>query len=113
MTAELWAIVLDLKHVYCSRGRSFVILSDPLSSLQAIFNMRYDHPILVQILELCMNLTRSGRKTVFICVPGLVGIGGTLAADSAAKDVLVGNILVEFIPFSHLKSCANIYIYIY
>ena len=36
------------KHGYCSRGRSFVILSHSLSSLQAIFNLKYDHPILVQ-----------------------------------------------------------------
>ena len=48
-TVELQAILLTLKHVYCSRGRTFVILSDSLSSLQAIFNLKYDHPFLVQI----------------------------------------------------------------
>ena len=57
-----------------------------------------------------MNLTRGGRKIAFICVPGLVGIEGTLAADSAAKDALVGDISVELIPFSDLKSRANRYI---
>ena len=65
---------LALKHVYCSRGRSFVILSDLLSSLQAIFNQKYDHPTLVQILELYMNLTKDGKKIVFIWVPGHVDI---------------------------------------
>ena len=32
-----------------------------------------------------------------------------LAADSAAKDALVGNISVELIPFSDLKTCTNKY----
>ena len=51
-TAELRAILLTLKHAYCSTRRSFVILSDSLSSLlQAIVNLKYDHPALVQIVE--------------------------------------------------------------
>ena len=35
-TAELRAILLSLKHVYYSKGKSFLILSDSLSSLQSI-----------------------------------------------------------------------------
>ena len=57
-----------------------------------------------------MDLTKDGKDIVFIWVPGHVGIRGNSAADSAAKDALVGNTLVELIPFSHLKSCANKYI---
>ena len=34
----------------------------------------YDHPILVQILELYTEMTRDGREIVFIWVPGHVGI---------------------------------------
>ena len=82
-----------------------MILSDSLSSLQAIFNLKYDRPSLVQILELYMNLTRNGKKIVFIWVPGHVGIRRNAAADSAAKDAIVGDISVELIPFSDLKSC--------
>ena len=51
-----------------------MIVSDSLSSLQAIFSLMCDDPILVQILELYMNLTRDGRKIVFIWVPGHVAI---------------------------------------
>ena len=55
-------------------------------------------------------MTRDGREIVFIWVPGHVGIRGNLAADSAAKDALDGDISVELIPFSDLKSCTNKYI---
>ena len=64
---------------------------------------------MVQFLELYMDLTKDGKETVFIWVPGRVGITGNLAADSAAKDALAVNISVELIPFSDLKSHANKY----
>ena len=66
-----------------------MILSDSLSSLQSIFNLKYDNPVLVQILDLYTEMTRDGREIVFIWVPGHVGIRGNSAADSAAKDALV------------------------
>ena len=55
-------------------------------------------------------MTRDGREIVFIWVPGHVGIKGNSASDSAAKDALVGDISVELIPFSDLKSRTNKYI---
>ena len=109
-TAELRAILLALKHVYYSKEKSFFILSDSLSSLQSILNLKYDHPVLVPILELYTEMKRVGRKIVFIWVPGHVGIRGNSAADSAAKDALDGDTSVELIPFSDLKSRTNNYI---
>ena len=65
-TAELRAILLALKHVYYSKEKkSFLILSDSLSSLQSILNLKYDHPVLVQILELYTKMTREGKEIVF------------------------------------------------
>ena len=55
-------------------------------------------------------MTKDGREIVFIWVPGHVGIRGNLAADSAAKDALIGDILVELIPFSDLKPLTDKYI---
>ena len=109
-TAELRAILLALKHVYYSEEKSFLILSDSLSSLESILNLKYDHPVLVQILELYTEMTRERRDIVFIRVPGHVGIRGNSAADSPAKDALDGDISVELIPFSDLKPRTNKYI---
>ena len=55
-------------------------------------------------------MTRDGREIVFIWVPGHFGIRGNSVADSAAKDALVGDISVELIPFSDLKSRTNKYV---
>ena len=103
-TAELRAILLALKRIYCSKRKSILILSDSLSLLKAIFNLNYEHPVLVQNLELYMDLTKDGKEVVFVWVPGHVGIRGNSAADAAAKDALVGDTSVEFIPFSDLKT---------
>ena len=65
-----------------SKERKKMILSDSLSSLQSIFYLKCDHPNLVQILELYMEMTRDEREIVFIWVPGHVGIRGNSAADS-------------------------------
>ena len=46
-------------------------------------------------------------EIVCIWVPGHVGIRGNLAADSATKDAVIGNIWVELI--SDLKACTNKY----
>ena len=47
-TGDLRAILLALsfRPVYHSKERSFLILSDSLSSLQAVANLKYDHSIL-------------------------------------------------------------------
>ena len=88
--------------------------SDSLSSLQTMYNLKYDHPVLVQILELYVELTTNGKEVVFVWVPGHVGIGGNLTADSnldsAVKDALDGDISDELIPFSDLNSSVNKYL---
>ena len=84
-------------------------MSDRRSSLQAIYNLKYDQPILGQVLELYIELTRDGKEIVFIWILGHVGIRGNSAADSAAKDARVGDISDELIPLRYLKSHANTY----
>ena len=60
-------------------------MSDSLSSLKAIFNLKYEHPVLVQILELYMDLTKDGKEIVSVWVPGHVGIRGHSAATLQLK----------------------------
>ena len=57
-----------------------------------------------------IHLTKDGKDTVFIWVPGHVGIRDNSAADSASEASLAGDVSVELIPFSDLKSRANKYI---
>ena len=40
---ELWTIILAFIHAYHSKQKSFLIFCDSLLSLQAIFNLNYDH----------------------------------------------------------------------
>ena len=105
LTAERRAIllVLALEHVYDSKQKSFLILSDSLLAVQAIHYLKYDHAVLTKIHELCLQLIQEEREIVFVWVPGHVGIRGNSAADSAAKDALESNISVELIPFSDVK----------
>ena len=42
--------------------RKIVFDTDSLSSLQSILNLKYDQPILVQILEFYTEMTRDGRE---------------------------------------------------
>ena len=65
----------------------FVILSDSLSSLQALGNLRLDNPI-VQNTVLCT----SPNIVVFCWLPIHVGIRGNDLADSTAKAALYLNI---------------------
>ena len=44
---KLLVIVLELRHVYHSKGKSFLILSNSLSALQAVQSMKYEHRILM------------------------------------------------------------------
>ena len=37
-------------------------------------NLKYDHPILIKILELRMKLSRDGKEIVSVWDPGHVGI---------------------------------------
>ena len=109
-TTELQAILVGLQHVYHSKKKSLLVLSDSLSSLQALHNMKYDHPFLIKVHKLYSDLDWDGKEIVFIWVPGHIGISGNSAADSAAKDALDEDVSDKCIPFSDLKPPLNSYI---
>ena len=86
-------------------------MSDSLSALQAMHNLKYDHPVLIKIHELYSQLIQEEREIVFVWVLNRTGIRGNSAADYAPREALDGDILDEFIPFSDLKLRLNNYIF--
>ena len=111
-TAELRSVLLVLNHAYHWKDKSFLILSDSLSALQAIRNLKYDLLlVLIKIRELYSQLIQEERKIVFVWVTGYAGIRGNSASYSAAKDALDGDISYQFNPFSDLKPRLNNYIF--
>ena len=75
-TAELRAVYLTLKLISQSNKQSFLVLSDSLSVLKSIANLKYDHPLSVDLLSLHSRLVCDNRYIVFAWVPGHVGIRG-------------------------------------
>ena len=71
--------------------------------------MKNDLTVLANVLELPLELTRDRKEIGFAWLFGNVGIRRNLAADSAAKHALDGDISYELIPFSNLKPCVNKY----
>ena len=65
-TAELQAILFALKKIYQSKEKKFMIFSDSLSALQALKNLKTDHPLLMQIQEL-LHIINADKKELFLC----------------------------------------------
>ena len=73
-TEELQAILFVLKRVYQSKEKKFMIFSGSLSALQALRNFKTDHPLLIQIQKLLHKINADKKETIFMWVPGHIGI---------------------------------------
>ena len=109
-TAELQALILALKLVYQSNEKSFLILSDSLSALQAIASRAFTHPLLFEFHELHTSLLNDGYNISFAWVPSHVGIRGNETVDEIAKQSIKEKISRKKIPHSDCKSKVNRYI---
>ena len=109
-TAELQVILFPLKQVYQSKEKKFMIFSDSLSALQALKNLKTDHPLLIQIQELLHKINADKKETIFMWVPRHIGIRGNEAADTAAKEALNIEPTAGLVPFSDLKPLTSKYV---
>jgi len=103
-TAELVAIYMALTRARKSRSRSFLILSDSLSSLQALANRNRVNCYVEKVLDFHAKVIAEGKSVVFMWVPSHIGIVGNEMADEAAKaalDIPHGQNMK--IPFSDFK----------
>ena len=87
-----------------------MILSDSLSALQTLKNFKTDHPMLIQIQELLHKMNADKRETIFMWVPGHIGMQGKEAADRAAKEALNTEPTAGLTPFSDLKPLTSKYV---
>ena len=68
-TAELKAILLALDIIADSTEINHLILSDSLSSLQALYNTKLDNPLVQNILQRCHPLIKSKKTINFVWLP--------------------------------------------
>ena len=84
-TAEARAILLALECIEHSNRKRFLIFTDSMSCLQALDHLKFDHPIIEEIISKLMSLKASGFDIHLCWLPGHVGILGNERADRAAK----------------------------
>ena len=78
--AELLAIEAAIEYIWDSSDEEFMIITDLLSSLQALKSQKLNNPIVSNILHMCHYL--SGHKDIIFCwVPSHIGIQGNERAD--------------------------------
>ena len=109
-TAELQAILFALKQVYQSKEKKFMIFWDSLSALQVLKDFKMDHPLLIQIQEPLHKINADKKETIFMWVPGHIGIWENEAADRAAKEALNTEPTAGLIPISDLKPLPSKYV---
>ena len=102
-SAELLAIKLALSIAAMNPNREFTIISDSLSSLQAIENVVTDHPILLEIYKQLIKIDRNNSHVYFLWVPSHVGIPGNEMADAGAQEASRSG-SPTLVPSSDLKS---------
>lgn len=91
-SAECYAVILGLQLIELSQDDKFIIFSDSLSCLQALCSFKYEHPHILQIIEIINNLNSQNKSVKFCWIPSHMGIKGNEKADEAAKAALLLNI---------------------
>ena len=86
------------------------MLSDSLSILKSIANLKCDNPLLVDLLNLHSRLVCDNRDIVFAWVPGHVCSGGNSVFGLTAKRALEKPVNKRLaVPYSDFKVLINMY----
>lgn len=85
-TAEQYAIWQALLFVGTLEIGQYLILSDSLSSLQAMNDLYSRDPLVHRNLAQITSLKKNGKAVVFVWIPSHVRIKGNQIADQAAKE---------------------------
>ncbi len=96
-SAELKAIDLALDLAVESHYVQYIIFSDSLSVLQALYYEKFENPIVCTLLERISSLSET-NTFVFCWLPSHMGIKGNEMADQNAK-------LALSLPISRIKVC--------
>lgn len=96
-TAEQYAIWQALLFIGTLETGHYLILSDSLSSLQAINDFQTRDPLVHRNLAQITWLQQNGKTVVFVWIPSHVGIEGNQLADKMAKEAS-GNGVDDNIP---------------
>ena len=110
-TAELLAIEAAVEYIYMyeSSDEEFMIITDSLSSLQALKSQKLNNPIVSNILHMCHYL--SGHKDIVFCwVPSHIGIQGNERADVLAKAALDKTKQFYYVPYTDFKYNISVYL---
>lgn len=87
-TAELYAILKALQYTTCLKPNKFLILTDSLSSVQAISQLQSRNPLIILIQHEITKLKHMHKEVTFFWIPGHVGITGNEKADKLAKEAV-------------------------
>ena len=87
-SAELYAILLALALICRSKENNFNILTDSMSSLQALSGFIHEIDFVQNIITDYTHLTNSGKTIIFCWIPSHVNIVSNERADTAAKSAL-------------------------
>ena len=108
-TAELSAIEAAIEYIWDSSDEEFMIITDSLSSSQALKSQKLNYPIVFNILHMGHYL--SGHKDIIFCwVPSHIGIQGNERADVLVKAALDKTKQFYYIPYTDFKYNISVYL---
>ena len=87
-TAELYAVLQALMHIQQSDCRFSAVITDSLSTINALNNVTSQHPLIQRVYRVLHTIQVAGKEVAFIWVPSHIGIDGNELADRAAREAI-------------------------